>query len=68
MLRPCTFGAHSEWLTPRDEEEQTSPMSYVVSFISFHELGFEMPVSRFMWALPHYYGVELHNLNSNSIA
>jgi hypothetical protein len=43
-------------------------MSYVVSFISFHELGFEMPVSRFMWALPHYYGVELHNLNSNSIA
>jgi hypothetical protein len=27
-----------------------------------------MPMSRFMWALPHYYGVELHNLNSNSIA
>jgi hypothetical protein len=27
-----------------------------------------MPVSRFMRALPHYYGVELHNFNPNSIA
>jgi hypothetical protein len=26
-----------------------------------------MPASRFMQALPHYYGVELHNFNSNSI-
>jgi hypothetical protein len=27
-----------------------------------------MPASRFMRALPHYYGVELHNFNPNSIA
>ena len=26
-----------------------------------------MPASRFMRALPHYYGVELHNFNPNSI-
>jgi hypothetical protein len=26
-----------------------------------------MPTNRFMWALPHYYGVELHNFNPNSI-
>jgi hypothetical protein len=27
-----------------------------------------VPASRFMRALLHYYGVELHNLNPNSIA
>jgi hypothetical protein len=27
-----------------------------------------MPTSRFMRALPHYYGVELQNFNPNSIA
>jgi hypothetical protein len=40
----------------------------VVSFTPFHERGFGMPASRFMRALPHYYGVELHNFNPNSIA
>jgi hypothetical protein len=43
-------------------------VTYVVSFIPFHERGFGMPVSRFMRVLPHYYGVELHNFNPNSIA
>ena len=44
------------------------PPGYVVSFIPFHEWGFGVPASRFMWALLHHYGVELHNLNPNSIA
>jgi hypothetical protein len=39
----------------------------VVSFTSFHERGFGVPASCFMQALPHYYGVELHNFNPNSI-
>jgi hypothetical protein len=39
-----------------------------VSFTLFHERGFGVPASHFMRALPHYYGVELHNFNSNSIA
>jgi hypothetical protein len=43
-------------------------MGYMVSFTSFHERGFGVPASRFMRALPHYYGVELHNFNPNSIA
>jgi hypothetical protein len=43
-------------------------MGYIVSFTSFHERGFGVPASRFMRALPHYYGVELHNFNPNSIA
>jgi hypothetical protein len=50
------------------EADPTSPPGYVVSFIPFHERGFGVPASRFMRALLHYYGVELHNFNPNSIA
>jgi hypothetical protein len=67
LLCPRFFGAHPEWLAPRDKEELTPPAGYVVSFVSFHERGFEVSASRFMRALPHYYGVELHNFNPNSI-
>jgi hypothetical protein len=59
---------HPEWLAHGDEEESTLPMGYVVGIISFHEWGFGVPASRFMRALSHYYGVELHNFNPNSIA
>jgi hypothetical protein len=44
------------------------PVGYIVSFTSFHERGFGVPASCFKQALPHYYGVELHNFNPNSIA
>jgi hypothetical protein len=40
----------------------------VVSFMAFHERGFDVPVSPFMWALLHYYKVELHHLTPNSIS
>jgi hypothetical protein len=43
------------------------PTGYIVSFTSLHEWGFRFLASGFMWALPHYYGVELHNFNPNSI-
>jgi hypothetical protein len=43
-------------------------VGHVVSFVSFHEWGFGVPASRFMWELPYYYGVEMHNFNPNSIA
>ena len=39
-----------------------------MSFVSFHERGLSLLMDRFMRALPHYYGVELHNFNPNSIA
>jgi hypothetical protein len=42
-------------------------MGCVVSFTLFHEQGFGVQASRFMRVLPHYYGVELHNFNPNSI-
>ena len=43
------------------------PAGYVMSFVSFHKRGLGVPADRFMRALPHYYGVELHNFNPNSI-
>jgi hypothetical protein len=68
LLRPLTFRVPPEWLVPGDEEGLTSSVGYIVSFMSFHERGFRMQVSRFIHALLHYYGVELHNFNKNSIA
>jgi hypothetical protein len=40
---------------------------YIVSFVAFHKHGLGLPVDWFMWTLPHYYSVELHNFNPNSI-
>jgi hypothetical protein len=67
LLRPLSGGAQSKWTAP-SEADPTPPLGYMVSFIPFHERGFGVPVSRFMRALLHYYGVELHNFNPNSIA
>jgi hypothetical protein len=68
LLCLLSGGPQPEWLAPGSEAEPTPPPGYVVSFTPFHERGFAMPASRFMRALPHYYRVELHNFNSNSIA
>jgi hypothetical protein len=43
-------------------------VGYIVSFTLFHERGLGVLASRFMWALPHYFGADLHNFNPNSIA
>jgi hypothetical protein len=55
-------------MAPASRADLAPPLGYVVSFVSFHERGFRVPASRFMRALLHYYGVELHNFNHNSIA
>jgi hypothetical protein len=68
LLRPLFGGPQPEWMAPGSEADPTPPPGYVVSFIPFHERGFGVPASRFMRALLHYYGVELHNFNPNSIA
>jgi hypothetical protein len=67
LLRPRSHGPQPEWYAPGDEQEPAMPMGYVVSFTAFHEQGFRVPASRFMRMLPHYYGVELHNFNPNTI-
>jgi hypothetical protein len=68
LLRPLSGGPQPEWMAPASEVDPTPSPGYVVSFVSFHERGFGVPASRFMRALLHYYGVELHNFNPNSIA
>jgi hypothetical protein len=68
LLHPLSGGPQPEWMAPTSEVDPTPPPGYVVSFIPFHERGFGVPASRFMRALLHYYGVELHNFNPNSIA
>ena len=40
---------------------------YVVCFLSFLDRGFGTPAGRLIWAILHYYEVELHNLNPNSV-
>ncbi|XP_066375360.1 basal body protein 10-like [Miscanthus floridulus] len=67
LLRPITDPSRPEWMAPGGEPEPRPRDGYVVSFVSFHERGFGLLVDRFMQALPHYYGVELHNFNPNSI-
>jgi hypothetical protein len=67
LLHPLSGGPQPEWMAPSEADPTPLP-GYVVSFIPFHERGFGVPARRFMRALLHYYGVELHNFNPNSIA
>ena len=68
LLRPVTDPNRPEWIALGSELEPRPHDGYIVSFVSFHERGLGVPADRFMRALLHYYGVELHNFNPNSIA
>ena len=68
LLHPVTDPNRPEWIALYDEPEPRPRYGYVMSFVSFHERGLGVLVDRFMQALSHYYGVELHNFNPNSIA
>jgi hypothetical protein len=62
-------GQPAEWIVPSGRHQAPNPPSgYVVSFVRFHERGFMAPASRFMRALCHHYGVELHNFAPNAIS
>jgi hypothetical protein len=65
---PPSGNLQPEWIAPPSGAAPSPPLGYVLSFVSFHERGFGVPASRFMRAILHFYGVELHNLNPNSIA
>ena len=39
----------------------TDPSGYIVSLSWLHEWGFGVPAEKFIRALCHYYGMELHN-------
>jgi hypothetical protein len=68
LLRPLSDERRPEWIPPTSGAAPSPPPGYVVSFVSFHERGFGVPASRFMRAILHNYGVELHNLSPNSIS
>jgi hypothetical protein len=68
LLRPLSDERRPEWIPPVSGAAPSPPPGYVVSFVSFHERGFGVPASRFMRAILHHYGVELHNLSPNSIS
>jgi hypothetical protein len=62
LLRPLSGDPQPEWMAPLSGAAPSPPAGYVLSFVSFHERGFGVPASRFMRAILHFYGVELHNL------
>jgi hypothetical protein len=68
LLCPLSDERQPEWIPPPSGATLSPPPGYVVSFVSFHEWGFGVPASHFMRAILHVYGVELHNLNPNSIS
>jgi hypothetical protein len=68
LLRPLLDEKRPEWIPPASGAALSPPPGYVVSFVSFHERGFGVPASRFMRAILHNCGVELHNLSPNSIS
>jgi hypothetical protein len=68
LLRPLSDERRPEWIPPASEAAPSPLPGYIVSFVSFHERGFGVPASRFMRAILHNYGVELHNLSPNSIS
>ena len=68
LLRPITDEGAPEWIVPPvNDREPNPPPGYMVCFLSFLEWGFRTPAGRLIRAILHYYGVELHSLNPNSI-
>jgi len=62
LLCPRSSPSRPEWIVPTaDHREPRPPRGYMVSFAKFHLHGLGSPPSRFMWALCHQYGVELHH-------
>ena len=61
LLAPNTDPARPMWIAPRSETTPNPPSGYVVSLARLHERGFGVPAGRFIRALCHHYGVELHN-------
>jgi hypothetical protein len=69
LLRPRASRTQLEWRVPLSDHWEPAPLEgYVVRFMAFHERGLRVPPSHFMWALLHYYKVELHHLAPNSIS
>ena len=68
LLHPITDEGALEWtVPPANGRESNPPPGYVVCIQLFLEQGFGTPIGRLIRAILHYYRVELHNLNPNSV-
>jgi len=68
ILRPLKDVKLPEWVVPSvNDREPNPPPGCVVCFLSFLDRGFGTPAGRLIRAILHYYEVELHNLNPNSV-
>ena len=69
LLLPNSDPTWLVWIVPTPEEREPKPPSgYVVSLAWLYERGFGVPAGKFIRALCHHYGVELHNFTPNSIS
>jgi len=68
LLCPHTSSSPPEWIAPAaDHREPRPPKGYVVSFAKFHRHVLGSPLSHFMRALCHHYGVELQHFSPNAV-
>ncbi|CAN6235044.1 unnamed protein product [Urochloa humidicola] len=69
VLPRITDSSRPEWIVPpASHREPNPPPGYVVSLAPLHERRFGSPAGRFIRALCHHYGVELHNFAPNAIS
>ena len=68
LLAPNTDLARPVWIVPGSATTPNPPSSYVVSLAWLHERGFGVPAGKFIRALCHHYGEELHNFAPNAIS
>jgi len=68
LMHPRVSSSRPEWVAPAaDHREPRPPKGYVVSFAMFHRHDLGSPPSRFIRALCHHNGVELHHFSPNAI-
>ncbi|TVU16846.1 hypothetical protein EJB05_37003, partial [Eragrostis curvula] len=65
LLKPN--GTYAEWIVAKGLQPPDPPDGYVVSVANFHNRRFGMPAHPFFRGLLHYYQVELHHLDPDSI-
>jgi len=68
LLPPNTDPARPMWIAPRSETTPKPLSGYAISLARLHERGFGVPAGRFICALCHHNGVELHNFAPNAFS
>jgi hypothetical protein len=56
-----------DFLLPSSKDAPNPLVSFMVSFMHFHERGLMMPPHPFLVGLLHHYQIELHHMNPNRV-